>query len=402
MALDWFKKKKETAAHPPVATAAPDDPYRSPFTDQREDAADNWARPVQSDGQPTGSMSQPLPRQQAGGSWQTRGYHMEQTLADTVAPVDAGSDPGYITPEATDWHEDPFRDNGEDPELRKERSKEVENHSGPFFGDTGSSARVKTKTGQGRAGSRVGVYAALIVVVLLVIGTILYSTLLRITTITVEGCRTIPASEVVRLSGISVGDNVLDVINNDAAIKAGIESNSYLVFNSVKTVTPQQIIISVRERQPAAYINYCGIQYVIDNRGNVLSVSDETGRPAGLMRLEGVEIRSYTLGWPLTATNGYKLDLYKEIMLELIAMQMTSEVSELYLTDMENLYVGTTQGYSVHLGDSTDIHAKLRLMDMVVDELEANPSVKEGYSVGTIDVSNASLGYATFIPENHS
>lgn len=77
--------------------------------------------------------------------------------------------------------------------------------------------------------------------------------------------------------------------------------------------------------------------------------------------------------------------------MELKAMGMEKEISTLYLTDPESIYLGTSSGFSVRMGTSERIHAKLRSLQLVLDRL-----VAEGFPKGTIDVSIPEV--PTYIP----
>lgn len=407
MALHLFRSKAKQGTQTDLPTpASPEDQFRSPFTDQREDAPDNWARPVSREAAGnTASQTQPVQRV----SWQDTGYHMEATAADYTPALDEHNDPGYVTPEAPDWHDDPFRDSAVDPGLRGQRSKAVENLSGPFFEETAMHPSQATGAAPGQTtgvrpaqrprfslralanpGSRVLPKVALILGVLAIIGLCIYNTALQIVSISVEGNVTISDEEIIRLSGIKPGDNVLTL--NDEKICAGIQTNSYLVYNGITRNSFQNIVISVREREPAAYINYCGLIYIIDNRGALLAMSDDTDHPPELLRLEGVEIRNAPMGEKIIPTSAERLNLYTTIMLELKAMQAEKQIVELYVSDMDNLYIGTKDGFSVYLGTSQDLHAKLRSMILTLEELRERRCAS-----GTVDVSTPAS--PNYIPE---
>ena len=69
------------------------------------------------------------------------------------------------------------------------------------------------------------------------------------------------------------------------------------------------------------------------------------------------------------------------------------QILELDLSDMDNLFLVSTDGYSVRLGNSENLHAKLRAMLMTLDWLR-----QEGYGAGTVDVSVPVN--PTYIPES--
>ena len=79
-------------------------------------------------------------------------------------------------------------------------------------------------------------------------------------------------------------------------------------------------------------------------------------------------------------------------MIEIRIQGLLSVVSEMYVADLNNLSLATFDGFSVHLGDSRDIHAKIRAMELVRQAL-----ISRGVSGGTIDVSDCEN--PTHIPE---
>ena len=160
----------------------------------------------------------------------------------------------------------------------------------------------------------------------------------------------------------------------------------------------------VREREHRAYLQYCGITYILDGRGMVLEQNAEEmntenhaeGDAAEFvlppLKIEGMDIREIQTGQIVALNKPEQLTIYISVAMELKAMGLTEVVSELYVTNPANLYLATTDGFSVHLGDANRIHAKLRAMTLVQAELR-----KTGVTTGTIDVSRPAE--PTYIPD---
>lgn len=385
MTFRFFKKRiQQTGTAIPPVSAPEEQQFRSPFTDTREDAADNWARPTPQN--TTGSV--PVNGSQT--TWQETGFHMEDVPADFAQVLDDTNEQRYVRPEATDWYEDPFRDQAEDKNLVKHRSDAVRNHQGPFFGQDTQAPQSKPR---GKAGSRVWLYVSLIVVVLVTVGAIVYSSVFRIATISVEGNVRFSDAEIIELSGIRLGDNVLQL--DEKKIGDRIETNSYLVFGGVSRLTFRDVQISVYERTPVAFIISHGSRYIIDSRGNLLEQDSSIENIPGLLRVEGISVKGATEGERISVDTAYeiRLALYADLMLELKAMGAVGEITELYVNNMDSIYLVTHDGYSVHFGDSSSLHAKLRSTLLTVAELRAR-----GSGVGTIDVSVPES--PSYIPEN--
>ena len=332
-------------------------------------------------GKASGPWQQPVPPQgttnpgQASGPWQQ--------------PVPPQTQPWQSPPP------DPFDEPGDAPELRQARSDNLYDRDRTFWHNVGDLQAVPEQTPQKPTPRQDGHalrWIILIVAVVLAAGFLVCGTVFRVRSITVEGNRTISAEEVIRLSGITEGMNTLAL--DQEAVERGIESNRYLSFVCVDVKLPDKLVIQVRERTPAAVIKYCGILYTADNRGMILEESLDTDMAhPGLVAVEGMDIRVCEVGRQLVLNKTAQMEVYATALLELKVMSAMDQILELDLSDMDNLFLVSTDGYSVRLGNADNLHAKLRAMLMTLDWLR-----QEGYGAGTVDVSVPVN--PTYIPES--
>ena len=292
----------------------------------------------------------------------------------------AGSQPPWTSPAPAD----PFDEPGEAPELRMDRSENLYSREDRFWDHVESAqegAHTTRVTSSPKAEGHTLRWLVLIVAVAAAVGFLIYGAVFRVRSVTVEGCRAISQEEVIRLSGISMGMNTFAI--NDDQVEAGIESNRYLSFVCVDKQLPDRVVIQVHERTPAAQVTYCGIAYTLDNRGMVLEESQNTSvKPDGLVTVGGLNIRRCKLGETVQLQNDRQMGVYTELLVELKVMSALNDVSELDLSDMDNLFLVSRDGYTVRLGDASGLHAKLRAMLLTREHLNAT-----GHSGGTIDVS---------------
>lgn len=289
---------------------------------------------------------------------------------------------------------DPFEETGVAPELAQQRSENIYDRESTFWHSMEDLNRPGAAVPQQHA-ARPDRHAlrwiVIVVAVLVGVGFLVYGTVFRVRELSVQGNRSIPAEEVIRLAGVKIGMNTLAL--DEAAVEKGIESNRYLSFVCVDVKLPDKLVIQVRERTPAALIKYCGILYTVDNRGMVLEESFDTDYAyPGLVAVEGLDIQQCEVGKPLVLGKARQMDVYTTALIELKVMGAMDQIKELDLTDMDNLFIVSTDRYSVRLGSSDNLHAKLRSMLMVLDKLR-----EEGYGVGTVDVSTPVN--PTYIPE---
>ncbi len=361
-------------------------------------------------------------------NWQTRGYRMEDSPCEHAVPINDQNDTGY-QPVRTDgnWGPDPFGDGAVDERLREQRSQDVEARESQFWvgRDKAPDEAVVERENASRNADRwqpkqkwsvnKKIFLTLaLVLVLAMAGLAVYINLhYRIRQIRVEGNVIFTERAVIDASGVKTGTNFLD-LKRETVEETMKARNHYLRLISTKWVEPGTLVMTVRERKKVAYITYNGIVCTLDNRGMVLEenvavprkktlaeqVQDQdAGRTentpdplAGLVRVEGLSVHYCRRGRILELYDQSQLAVYVTAFTELQVMGLADSVEVLYVTDRENLYLATRDGYSVRLGSADDIHPKLRSMTLTISWLREN-----GKTGGTIDVSNPEE--PTWIPE---
>lgn len=286
---------------------------------------------------------------------------------------------------------DPFGDMGEAPELRNERSKDLYEKQGRFWqtASAGGARKKRKRAASSKPRARTGHHAVAmfigIVAVLVLAAVLTMSMLFRLDSVTVTGNGAISAEEVIRLSGVKAGMNTLAL--DARAVAKGVESNRYLKFVSLKRVNRSSVTINVREREPVAAVRYNGLVLIIDKRGMVLEESLESEvLPADLVDVVGLDLRRSELGRTVISNSPERLTFFTGMIIELKAMRLLDRVKELDLTDMDNLYLVTTDGFAVYLGTSENVHRKLRALSLTLEEL-----ARRGVADGTVDVSAPEL-----------
>ena len=338
-----------------------------------------------------------------------RGWNRESpSTTDHRAPVGSGS----YQPES------PFEEPDQAPELRANRSENLYTRDEPFWNrvvdapqsgreaprdpnywnhpdvmDTDRLLHVDSDTRMQKVRKFLGAGTTkkflLIAAVVVAVAVILYSALFQVRTITVLGNSTITAEEVIRLSGLKIGQSSMTI--DDEAVMRKVEGNRYLRCTLVD-VQWDSVIIHVRERVPAAWINHNGMVVLLDNRGFVLeeSLTDYTG-DAGLVKVVGLDVRRCALGQTISLETSTQLETYTQILVELKAMKGLDLLSELDMSSMDSIYLATRDGFYVRLGSEDSIHEKLRAFMITREEV-----IGMGYSTGTIDVTDP--GRPTYSP----
>lgn len=244
-----------------------------------------------------------------------------------------------------------------------------------------------------------------IVAVLAVVIFVLYSALFQVRTITVVGNTTITEDAIIRLSGLKVGQNSLTI--DDEAVMRKIESNRRLRCTLVD-VQLDEVIIHVKERVPAAYINHNGMVVMMDNRGYVMEESlNAQASYDELVKVIGLDVRRSALGHTISLNSSVQLETYTQILVELKAMKGLYLLRELDMSSMDSIYLATSEDLFrstdteeeiaerkiiyVRLGSEERIHEKLRAFMITRDKV-----LEMGYEEGTIDVTDP--GRPTYSP----
>lgn len=312
----------------------------------------------------------------------------------------------------------PFEEPEQAPELREKRSDNLYSRDEPFWNrvldgaesggeiklddgywqhpdvlDTDRILAVDSDTrlqklrkflGSGTVKKFVGILA-----IVLAVAIVLYSALFKVRAITVVGNSTVSSEEIIRLSGLKVGQSSMTI--DDEKVMRKVEGNRYLRCTLVD-VQWDSVIIHVKERTPAVFIKHNGMVIVMDNRGFVLEESlDASAGSEGLIQVVGLDIRRCALGQQITLNATSQMETYTQILVEMKAMKGLDLLSELDMTNMDSIYLGTRDGFYVRLGSEDSIHEKLRAFLITRDRV-----LEMGYTGGTIDVTDP--GRPTYSP----
>ena len=344
--------------------------------------------------------------------WQATGYRMEDAPCNHAIPVNDRNDTGFVQSDrGEDWRSDPFADNAVDEGLRSERSRSLDQRdsdfwSGPESGNIEREGKHKNtaleKVKKKRSvNQRVLAGFLIALAVLLAAAAALVLLIPRAGTIAIEGNTVYTDEDICRIAGVREGVNLLFL--NEAEIQKRIDADRYLVFVRVEKQMPDKLTIVVRERIQFSWLRWNGITYVMDARGMVLEESGDMEAIPAMMKMSGMSVTRCAVGKQLEVSRSGEMDFYRSLCSELKAMGLTALVQECDVTDMEGIRIrvrgsGAADYFWVRLGDTADLHARLRAMTMVRDWLlegkeTGYPAVNvdgEGRQyLGTIDVSEA-------------
>ena len=310
--------------------------------------------------------------------------------------------------------DNPFEEPDDAPELLEQRSDNVSKRTGSFWNDqqttgyqystsevNGQQNRNGNGPGKKKKEHRIHLRTVGILVLLLVTAVlVVYFGIFRIREIRVIGNSVISDADVIRFSGIRKGESILRLSEeeterrmNAAAQSAAVNLGNYnyyrLQFRYLEKEMPGTVTIAVREREACCFLTWCGIMYVMDKSGMVLYESeDPTMRDrVELVEVKGLDIRSGAqAGQTMVLSSATQALIFKDLFLEMKVLGCTGRILEADLSNPSSILLTTRDHYTVSLGDSESIHAKLRSMLLVLQKL-----AEMGKTGGSVNVSNPEL-----------
>jgi cell division protein FtsQ len=175
--------------------------------------------------------------------------------------------------------------------------------------------------------------------------------------ITVEGNREIKYQDIVRIAGIPIGQNVFKIERTQ--VRERIESNPYLKVLSIDFKYPDELIIRIQERSPAAAVWYLGSYVVIDVEGHVLEIcKDIEDMPYPLV--QGLSISGCTVGKRLAVADIYQLKALSRVLDGIYIQQLQEGISEILVENPDDIYIVSTNGTAIRLGQAVEVEKKLK------------------------------------------
>lgn len=215
------------------------------------------------------------------------------------------------------------------------------------------------------------------------IGILLSVTLLfNIETITVNGDVDYKKDDIVRVSGIGQGDNLVRLDSNEAEQKI-LSSMIYIETVEIDKQYPSSLVINVTKCTETAYVECESGYLVISEKGKILDVVEETSK--SMMIVKGFEVVSEDKGSFIQSADEQK----NEIIYDFLEQNSEEDVHEISIVDMTDKYeieINYENRITFDMGNSTEIPYKLNLAESVLCELNND---KEGYMtmVGTNQIS---------------
>ena len=120
------------------------------------------------------------------------------------------------------------------------------------------------------------------------------------------------------------------------------------------------------------------------NRMVLYESENPSEQPQNLVEIKGLEVRSNTLvGQYINLGSETQQSIFTELFLEMKVLGCIDQIKEADISNTSSILLFTRDGYTAALGDRNNLHAKLRSLLLVQEELK-----QQNYSGGTISVTN--------------
>ncbi len=187
----------------------------------------------------------------------------------------------------------------------------------------------------------------------------LQSSFFQVKEINVRGNKEFNTKEVVSLSGLSVGINIFKADLRQAESK--VAAHPMVRTVQINRDFPARIIIEIKEREPAAVAFSGGNLVVISRDGYCLSRESSPGQ-ANLPIITGAELDSPVPGKEIKGEKMAAALAYLQAM----PVNLRAVVSEINVSDLNNIRIYTLDKAEVRFGDTERIAEKITLYQEVI------------------------------------
>jgi len=209
--------------------------------------------------------------------------------------------------------------------------------------------------------------------------------------ITILGNNEFVYNDILRLSGLSTGLNILKLDKELARNR--IQSEPYIEVMSISIKFPDEVLITVREREAIAFTEYLSLRIMFDAEGIALEARDPD-ETYGYIEVSGLNMQGFVLGKELPVDEEYRLDALKRVLKEVKAHGLENDIDEISVKDANDVRMISDAGLNIRLGQAVEVDKKLRWM-----KTEQFNQIEAGGVLGELNLTVHTQ--AVFIPSEN-
>lgn len=211
-------------------------------------------------------------------------------------------------------------------------------------------------------------------------GTILLSRLFVLRDVVVNGNVKYSDDDITRIARVSFGKSIFSIQPDEIADR--FKQIGPIELTEVKRVLPDRLELTVRERELSAVILYLGVSSIIDEHCVIVTQSSDLTSDE-LLVVTGVQQTTYQVGSRIESAVPGQIHALSEVLKVLSKHAILLELSELNVSNLDNMYLMALSGMRIDIGDSGSMAEKLNFALEVMHKLN-----EEGTVSGVIDVSS--------------
>lgn len=203
--------------------------------------------------------------------------------------------------------------------------------------------------------------------ILLLAGYLIFSYVLVVDSVSVEGTERYAPDDIIAASGITVGERLFSPSIRESDIEATVTDRfPYIAEVKIERRLPDRIVISVTE-EDAAFISVIHGQYVVLSAGlRVLSITDEDPGE-DLIKLKLPDVAGAVYGKEITFDDDM-FDVVKKAADAVCTEQMREGTSVLDVSDRFNITISYGGRFRLEIGLVNDIDMKLKAAFRVMED----------------------------------
>lgn len=189
-----------------------------------------------------------------------------------------------------------------------------------------------------------------------------------IRTVNISGLSAVPRELAVKAAGLD--RSLFYFMVNEEAVKNGINSNRYLVFERMDKIFPSTINLVVRERKSFAFFTHLGVGYVLSQDGIILEQTRELRDGQDLIQVNGLAVwGQQSPGLLPASTDPAQAEALVSLFHEISLWGFGQQLQALDIAQILSISMRTKDGYAINLGSPDQLHAKIGTVASVVNEL---------------------------------
>lgn len=218
---------------------------------------------------------------------------------------------------------------------------------------------------------KIFVRSAVLLALLFVVWTVLWSPLLNVRDVQLRGARHTSATEVIRVLDLASGTNLLRL--STEAVEARVAELPWVRSAKVSRVLPDTLRIKIDEREAAMVLSLGAANWIVDDTGRVL----DTGKRESLPVLSGANLEGIKVGMDLEAEQlTGALSVYRSL-----SREVQSKIAAIFAPTPERITLALVDGSQVRYGSAELLRAKSNVLTSLLRRLE-----RDGTAASYIDL----------------